>query len=35
LLLKLIDMVMGLRVEEDDEAQGLDLALRDERGYIL
>ena len=34
-LLKILDAVMGLRVNEDDEEEGLDLALHDERGYIL
>ena len=34
-LLKIIDGVMGLRVAEDQEEEGLDLALHDERGYIL
>jgi ammonium transporter, Amt family len=34
-LLKLIDLVIGLRVSEDQESQGLDMALHDERGYIL
>ena len=33
--LKIIDGVMGLRVAEDQEEEGLDLALHDERGYIL
>lgn len=35
ILLKLIDLVMGLRVSEDQEIEGLDLASHDERGYIL
>lgn len=34
-LLKIIDMAIGLRVSEDQETEGLDLALHDERGYIL
>jgi Amt family ammonium transporter len=34
-ILKIIDMAMGLRVTEDQETEGLDLALHDERGYIL
>ena len=34
-VLKIIDGVMGLRVAEDEEEEGLDLALHDERGYIL
>jgi Amt family ammonium transporter len=35
ILLKLIDLVIGLRVTEEQETEGLDLALHDERGYIL
>ena len=35
ILLKLVDIIVGLRVEEDDEAQGLDLALHEEKGYDL
>jgi Amt family ammonium transporter len=34
-ILKLIDLVIGLRVGEEEEAEGLDLALHDERGYII
>lgn len=34
IILKLIDGVMGLRVEEDQETQGLDISLHDERGFI-
>ena len=34
-ILKILDGVMGLRVDEDQEVEGLDLALHDERGYIL
>ncbi|MDH3453256.1 MAG: ammonium transporter [Gammaproteobacteria bacterium] len=34
-LLKVIDSVIGLRVAEDEEAEGLDIASHDERGYIL
>jgi Amt family ammonium transporter len=34
-ILKVIDLVIGLRVSEEDESVGLDLALHDERGYIL
>nr|WP_240624027.1 ammonium transporter [Ahniella affigens] len=33
--LKLIDWTIGLRVDADDETQGLDLSLHNERGYIL
>jgi Amt family ammonium transporter len=35
ILLKIIDIVIGLRVNEEEETEGLDLALHDERGYIL
>ena len=34
-VLKILDALIGLRVSEDDEQEGLDLALHDERGYIL
>ena len=34
-VLKILDGVMGLRVSEEAEEEGLDLALHDERGYIL
>ena len=35
-LLKIIALVTGgLRVSEDEEQEGLDIALHDERGYIL
>ena len=34
-LLQFIDVAMGLRVTEEQEEEGLDLALHDERGYIL
>ncbi len=34
-LLKLIDVVIGLRVSEDQEQQGLDLSQHDERAYNL
>jgi Amt family ammonium transporter len=35
IILKVVDAVMGLRVTPEDESVGLDLALHDERGYIL
>ncbi|HNI64135.1 MAG TPA: ammonium transporter [Pseudomonadales bacterium] len=35
LLLKLVDWLVGMRVESDEETMGLDLALHDERGYDL
>ncbi len=34
-ILKILDGVMGLRVNPDEEEEGLDIALHDERGYIL
>jgi Amt family ammonium transporter len=34
-ILKVIDVIIGLRVNEEDETQGLDLSEHDERGYIL
>ena len=34
-ILKVLDMVMGLRVTEEEEAVGLDLAQHNERGYNL
>lgn len=33
ILLKIIDAVIGLRVSGDEETEGLDLVLHDERGY--
>ncbi|NKQ12406.1 ammonium transporter [Pseudomonas sp. SST3] len=35
LILKVIDVVMGLRVSEEEETIGLDLSLHNERGYNL
>lgn len=34
-ILKIVDVVIGLRVKEEQETEGLDLALHDERGYSL
>jgi Amt family ammonium transporter len=34
-LLKALDAVIGLRVSEDEETEGLDLVLHNERGYTL
>lgn len=34
-ILKLVDMMVGLRVDDEAENQGLDLVLHDERGYNL
>nr|VFK57033.1 MAG: ammonium transporter, Amt family [Candidatus Kentron sp. TC] len=35
LILKLLDAAIGLRVDEDQETEGLDIALHNERGYII
>lgn len=35
IILKLIDITIGIRVDEEQETQGLDMSLHDERGYIL
>ncbi|HAI69087.1 MAG TPA: ammonia channel protein [Gammaproteobacteria bacterium] len=35
IILKVIDIVIGLRVSKEDEIQGLDIALHEERGYII
>lgn len=34
-LLKVLDAIMGLRVSADEETQGLDIVLHEERGYDL
>ncbi|TGD71896.1 ammonium transporter [Mangrovimicrobium sediminis] len=34
-ILKVVDAMIGLRVDADEETQGLDLVLHDERGYDL
>ncbi len=34
-ILKAVDFVVGLRVDEDEETEGLDLSQHDERGYNL
>ncbi len=34
IILKVLDGTMGLRVTEDEEAEGLDLASHGERSYI-
>ena len=33
IILKFVDLVVGLRVDEEDEAQGLDLTQHGEEGY--
>ena len=35
IILKVVDAIIGLRVTEEAETQGLDIALHDERGYNL
>jgi Amt family ammonium transporter len=35
IILKLVDLVIGLRVTEEQETEGLDLSQHGERGYIL
>ncbi|MEK6749600.1 MAG: ammonium transporter [Pseudomonadota bacterium] len=35
IILKVIDVLIGLRVSEEQEQQGLDIALHDERGYNI
>ncbi len=35
IILKILDKIIGLRVEGDEEREGLDLVLHDERGYNL
>ena len=35
ILLKVVGALVGLRVDGDEETQGLDLVLHDERGYDL
>jgi Amt family ammonium transporter len=35
IILKVLDIVIGLRVTEDEETEGLDVVLHDERGYNL
>ena len=35
IILKLIDLTMGLRVSKDGEIQGLDLSQHGEEGYIF
>lgn len=33
IILKIVDMIVGLRVDRDEETEGLDLVSHDERGY--
>jgi Amt family ammonium transporter len=34
-ILKLVGALLGLRVDEDQETEGLDIALHEERGYDI
>ncbi|MDH5710948.1 MAG: ammonia channel protein, partial [Gammaproteobacteria bacterium] len=34
-ILKLVDQLIGLRVSEEEETEGLDISQHEERGYIL
>ena len=34
-LLKIVDALIGLRVDDEQETMGLDITLHDERGYTL
>lgn len=35
IILKVIDIMIGLRVDEEQETEGLDITQHEERGYIL
>jgi Amt family ammonium transporter len=35
IILKIIDVLIGLRVSDEEETQGLDISLHDERGYDM
>jgi Amt family ammonium transporter len=35
IILKAVDLVVGLRVTDEQETEGLDISQHDERGYIL
>lgn len=35
IILKIIDVMIGLRVNEDQEIEGLDIVCHDERGYDI
>ena len=35
IILKVLDVIIGLRVGEEEEQLGLDLALHDEQGYDI
>jgi Amt family ammonium transporter len=35
IVLKLVDLVTGLRVSPDEEIEGLDISSHEERGYVI
>ena len=35
IILKVIDVIIGLRVDAEQETEGLDIVLHEERGYII
>jgi Amt family ammonium transporter len=35
IILKIVDVLIGLRVSEEEEAKGLDISLHNEAGYSL
>ena len=35
IILKLVDALLGLRVTADEETEGLDIVLHEERGYDI
>ncbi len=35
IILKVLDVTLGLRVSDPDEEQGLDISLHDEQGYNI
>jgi Amt family ammonium transporter len=35
IILKIVDVIIGLRVTGDEETEGLDIVLHDETGYNL
>jgi Amt family ammonium transporter len=35
MILKVVDALLGLRVTDEDETEGLDISQHDERGYII
>jgi Amt family ammonium transporter len=33
IILKVVDLLVGIRVSDEDEERGMDFSLHDERGY--